>query len=87
MGPSATVLSKGYVKGMPAFDRLNASKTNYSLASQPGHYDLQATSHAHHADPKSWAPRRGFEQPAVGGWTKPNGEYCADEASRGVRSL
>jgi len=87
MGPSTTVLSKEYVKGKPAFDRQVASKTNYSLASQPGHYDLRATSHAHHADPKSWEVRRGYEQPVIGGWTKANGDYCVDEASRGVRTL
>ena len=77
-------MSKDYVRGKPAFDRLNANKTNYDLATSDSHYDLRTTSHAHHADPKTWEVHRGFEQPVVGGWTKANGAYCVDEASRGV---
>ena len=82
--PASSSMSKEYVRGKPAFDRLNANKTNYSLATQESHYDLRTTSHVLHAEPSSWPIRRGFEQPTVGGWTKANGAYCVDEASRGV---
>lgn len=82
--PGTTAMSSEFVKGKPAFDRLSANKTNYELSLTSRHHDLRATSHAHHADPKSWPVRNGFEQAEIGGWTKADGNYCVDEASRGV---
>lgn len=80
---STSALSSDFVKGAPAFDRLSANKTNYDLATSSTHYNLQTTSHSHHANPSSWEVRRGFEKPVIGGWAKSNGDYCVDEASRG----
>jgi hypothetical protein len=80
-----SVLSSVYEKSKPAFDRRSSSKTNYELSTSLSHFDLRSTSHVHLADPKTFALRRGFEQPVIGGWTKPNKEYCVDEISRAVR--
>jgi len=79
----ASVMSSEYVKGKPAFDRKSANKTNYEIAPSKSHHDLRTTSHVHHANPTSWNERKGFEKSVIGGWTKPNGDYCVDEASRG----
>jgi len=81
--PGTTALSKDFAKGKPAFDRLNANKTNYQLSLSSTHHDLRATSHAHHVDPQSLPVRPGFEQAVIGGWAKSSGDYCVDETSRG----
>jgi hypothetical protein len=80
----SSVNSSNYVQSKPAFDRLSANKTNYEIAPSNKHYDLRTTSHVHHANPSTWESRRGFEKAVIGGWSKPSGEYCVDEASRGV---
>lgn len=80
---SSSAMSSEYVKGKPAFDRKSANKTNYDIAPSNSHHDLRSTSHIQHANPSTWEPRRGFEKSVIGGWTKPNGDYCVDEASRG----
>lgn len=79
----ASACASNYRRQAPQFDRAGANKTNYSLATSPNHYDLRATSHAHHADPASWEVRPEFEPPVVGGWCKPGtGAYVQDEYSR-----
>ena len=83
---TSSVHNPAYIKGAPAFDRLNANRTNYSLSASDKHHDLRASSHSAHAHPGSWPARRGFKQPVIGGWTKPtSGEYVVDEYARAVR--